>query len=142
MRLSYARQLTVRERTSALAATSDPATSTLLSCHVSVSYNFPTAHREHCASASAMQPDDPGATKGHCMALPVKAVKAGQQSYWLDQISRNREEYFPGKGESPGRFVGKVAATSDLVGEATPKQVHACSGAWTRPPTAAARSAR
>jgi hypothetical protein len=26
------------------------------------------------------------------VALPVKALKAGQESYWLDQIARNREE--------------------------------------------------
>src|SRR5829696_1288215 len=40
------------------------------------------------------------------VALPVKALKAGQENYWLDQIARNREEYFSGRGESPGRFVG------------------------------------
>ena len=28
------------------------------------------------------------------VALPVKALKAGQEGYWLDQIARNREEYF------------------------------------------------
>ena len=28
------------------------------------------------------------------VALPVKALKAGQEAYWLDQIARNREEYF------------------------------------------------
>jgi conjugative relaxase-like TrwC/TraI family protein len=59
------------------------------------------------------------------VALPVKALKAGQESYWLDQIAKNREEYFSGKGESPGRFVGGVAATSGLDGEAAPEQVHA-----------------
>jgi conjugative relaxase-like TrwC/TraI family protein len=59
------------------------------------------------------------------VALPVKALKAGQEAYWLDQIAKNREEYFSGKGESPGRFVGQVAAASGLVGEATPEQVHA-----------------
>jgi TrwC relaxase len=57
------------------------------------------------------------------MALPVKALKAGQEAYWLDQIAKNREEYFSGKGESPGRFVGSVAAASGLAGEATPEQV-------------------
>jgi ABC-2 type transport system ATP-binding protein len=40
------------------------------------------------------------------VALPVKALKAGQEAYWLDQIARNREEYLSGRGESPGRFVG------------------------------------
>src|SRR6266511_3205181 len=62
---------------------------------------------------------------GRDVALPVKALKAGQESYWLDQIAKNREEYFSGKGESPGRFVGEAATASGLTGEATPEQVHA-----------------
>jgi TrwC relaxase len=59
------------------------------------------------------------------VALPVKALKAGQEAYWLDQIARNREEYFSGRGESPGRFVGSTAAASGLEGIATPEQVGA-----------------
>jgi conjugative relaxase-like TrwC/TraI family protein len=59
------------------------------------------------------------------VALPVKALKAGQESYWLDQIARNREEYFSGRGESPGRFVGSAAATAGLDGAASPEQVQA-----------------
>jgi conjugative relaxase-like TrwC/TraI family protein len=59
------------------------------------------------------------------VALPVKALKAGQESYWLDQIARNREEYFSGRGESPGRFVGSAAAAAGLVGVASPEQVRA-----------------
>jgi conjugative relaxase-like TrwC/TraI family protein len=59
------------------------------------------------------------------VALPVKALKAGQESYWLDQIARNREEYFSGRGESPGRFVGRAAATTGLDGQANPEQVRA-----------------
>jgi len=59
------------------------------------------------------------------VALPVKALKAGQESYWLDQIARNREEYFSGRGESPGRFVGSAAATAGLEGIASPEQVRA-----------------
>ena len=59
------------------------------------------------------------------MALPVKALKAGQESYWLDQIARNREEYFSGRGESPGRFVGSAAAAAGLDGTAGPDQVRA-----------------
>jgi conjugative relaxase-like TrwC/TraI family protein len=59
------------------------------------------------------------------VALPVKALKAGQESYWLDQIARNREEYFSGRGESPGRFVGTAAAESGLEGTATAEQVQA-----------------
>jgi conjugative relaxase-like TrwC/TraI family protein len=59
------------------------------------------------------------------VALPVKALKAGQESYWLDQIACNREEYFSGRGESPGRFVGSAAQTSDLAGTASAEQVRA-----------------
>jgi hypothetical protein len=59
------------------------------------------------------------------VALPVKALKAGQESYWLDQIARNREEYFSGRGESPGRFVGSAAAAAGLDGIASPEQVRA-----------------
>src|SRR5829696_5455899 len=59
------------------------------------------------------------------VALPVKALKAGQEAYWLDQIARNREEYFSGRGESPGRFVGNAAAAAGLDGAATPEQVQA-----------------
>jgi conjugative relaxase-like TrwC/TraI family protein len=59
------------------------------------------------------------------VALPVKALKAGQESYWLDQIARNREEYFSGRGESPGRFMGSAAAAAGLEGTAGPDQVRA-----------------
>ncbi|HEV8166538.1 MAG TPA: MobF family relaxase [Actinomycetota bacterium] len=59
------------------------------------------------------------------MALPVKALKAGQEAYWLDQIARNREAYFSGRGESPGRFVGSAAQASGLEGVASAEQMRA-----------------
>jgi hypothetical protein len=59
------------------------------------------------------------------VALPVKALKAGQEAYWLDQIARNREEYFSGRGESPGRFVGTAAQASGLEDIASAEQVQA-----------------
>jgi hypothetical protein len=59
------------------------------------------------------------------VALPVKALKAGQEAYWLDQIACNREEYFSGRGESPGRFVGSAAHASGLEGIASAEQVRA-----------------
>jgi conjugative relaxase-like TrwC/TraI family protein len=59
------------------------------------------------------------------VALPVKALKAGQEAYWLDQIARNREEYFSGRGESPGRFLGSAAGAAGLAGVASPEQVGA-----------------
>jgi conjugative relaxase-like TrwC/TraI family protein len=59
------------------------------------------------------------------VALPVKALKAGQEAYWLDQIARNREEYFSGRGESPGWFVGSAAQAGGLEGVASAEQVRA-----------------
>jgi conjugative relaxase-like TrwC/TraI family protein len=59
------------------------------------------------------------------VALPVKALKAGQEAYWLNQIARDREEYFSGRGESPGRYVGSAAAAAGLEGTANPEQVRA-----------------
>src|SRR5215213_7669298 len=59
------------------------------------------------------------------LALPVKALHVGQEDYWLDQIAKDREEYFSGRGESPGRFIGDVASASGLSGEATAEQVRA-----------------
>jgi hypothetical protein len=66
-----------------------------------------------------------GGGRVRLVALPVKALKAGQEAYWLDQIARNREEYFSGRGESPGRFVGTAAAAAGLGGIATAEQVRA-----------------
>jgi len=57
--------------------------------------------------------------------LPVKALKAGQEAYWLNQIARDRGEYLSGHGESPGRFVGSGAAAAGLEGVATAEQVRA-----------------
>jgi hypothetical protein len=59
------------------------------------------------------------------LALPAKALKVGQEDYWLDQIARDREEYFSGHGESPGRYVGSAAAATGLAGVATAEQVRA-----------------
>jgi conjugative relaxase-like TrwC/TraI family protein len=62
---------------------------------------------------------------GDGLALPAKALKVGQEDYWLDQIARDREEYFSGHGESPGRYVGSAAAASGLSGVASTEQVRA-----------------
>jgi len=59
------------------------------------------------------------------LALPVKALKAGQEAYWLDQIARDRGEYFSGRGESPGRFVGSAATVAGPEGVASAEQVRA-----------------
>ena len=54
------------------------------------------------------------------MALPVKALKAGQESYWLDQIARNREEYFSGPESHAGSWAAPPPrpAWTDRLGRA------------------------
>jgi hypothetical protein len=72
----------------------------------------------HIRSCDARLPPGGGGKVGPG-GVAVKALKAGQEAYWLDQIARNRDEYFSGRGESPGRFVGRAAATAGLEGIAS-----------------------
>jgi hypothetical protein len=61
-----------------------------------------TQFQSFYTSASAMHGCPPGAGgRVGLVALPVKALKAGQEAYWLDQIAiaRNCEEYVSGRGE-------------------------------------------
>jgi conjugative relaxase-like TrwC/TraI family protein len=58
------------------------------------------------------------------VALGVTPLRVGQESYWLDQIARDRCEYYAGKGESPGWWLGSLAERSGLQGEASEEAVH------------------
>ena len=52
------------------------------------------------------------------MALGVTPLRVGQEAYWLDQIAHDRCEYYSGKGESPGWWVGSQAESIGLEGVA------------------------
>jgi conjugative relaxase-like TrwC/TraI family protein len=67
----------------------------------------------------------PTVVGGLGVALSVKALKVGQEEYWLDQIARNHEEYFSGHGESPGRYVGILAEQTGCRGVASAEAVQA-----------------
>jgi hypothetical protein len=95
-------------------------TSLLLELGATLPSNSKSSTQPHLRCTAALA----GGGKIGPVALPVKALKAGQESYWLDQIARNREEYFSGRGESPGRFLGSAAAAG-LDGVASPEQVQA-----------------
>ena len=45
-------------------------------------------------------------------------MRVGQEAYWLDQIAHDRCEYYSGKGESPGWWVGSLAERVGLEGVA------------------------
>ena len=58
------------------------------------------------------------------MALGVTPLRVGQEAYWLDQIAHDRCEYYSGKGESPGWWVGSLAERDGLEGVAEEAAVH------------------
>jgi conjugative relaxase-like TrwC/TraI family protein len=58
------------------------------------------------------------------LALGVTPLRVGQEAYWLDQIARDACEYYAGKGESPGWWLGSLAERAGLEGEASEEAVH------------------
>ncbi|HEX8134225.1 MAG TPA: MobF family relaxase, partial [Actinomycetes bacterium] len=56
--------------------------------------------------------------------LGVTPLRVGQEAYWLEQIARDRCEYYSGKGESPGWWVGTLAERAGLEGIASEAAVH------------------
>jgi hypothetical protein len=58
------------------------------------------------------------------MALGVTPLRVGQEAYWLDQLARDACEYYSGKGESPGWWLGSLAERSGLDGVAGEEAVH------------------
>jgi conjugative relaxase-like TrwC/TraI family protein len=58
------------------------------------------------------------------LALGVTPLRVGQEAYWLDQIAHDRCEYYSGKGESPGWWVGSLAERVGLEGVAEEAAVH------------------
>lgn len=58
------------------------------------------------------------------MALGMTPLRVGQEAYWLDQIARDACEYYSGKGESPGWWLGSLAERAGLQGEASEEAVH------------------
>jgi conjugative relaxase-like TrwC/TraI family protein len=58
------------------------------------------------------------------VALGVTPLRVGQEAYWLDQIARDACEYYAGKGESPGWWLGTLADRAGLEGVASDEAVH------------------
>jgi hypothetical protein len=57
------------------------------------------------------------------LALGVTPLRVGQEAYWLDQIAHDRCEYYSGKGESPGWWIGSLAEQTGLAGVAEDQAV-------------------
>jgi conjugative relaxase-like TrwC/TraI family protein len=58
------------------------------------------------------------------LALGVTPLRVGQEAYWLDQIARDRCEYYSACGESPGWWAGALAERAGLTGVASDQAVH------------------
>jgi conjugative relaxase-like TrwC/TraI family protein len=48
--------------------------------------------------------------------LSVAKIAPGQESYYLDTVAAGLEDYYSGRGESPGRWTGNAAKHLDLEG--------------------------
>jgi len=58
------------------------------------------------------------------LALGLTPLRVGQEDYWLDQIARNRHEYYSAQGEAPGWWVGSLAENAGLGSVATDEAIH------------------
>ncbi len=51
------------------------------------------------------------------MVADVAKLSVGRERYYLAEVAHTLEEYYAGKGESPGRWVGATAERMGLRGE-------------------------
>jgi conjugative relaxase-like TrwC/TraI family protein len=65
-------------------------------------------------------PLPPPAGRGAVVA-DVAKLSAGRERYYLDEVAHTLEDYYNGKGESPGRWVGPTAERLGLQAEVTNK---------------------
>lgn len=54
--------------------------------------------------------------------LNIGTLAAGGGEYYVGEVASSAEDYYAGRGESPGRWVGSVAKDLDLEGEVDPAQ--------------------
>src|SRR5436305_13833912 len=51
-----------------------------------------------------------------CRMLSVAKLTLGQEAYYEQQVARGLDDYYAGRGESPGIWTGRGAAELELVG--------------------------
>jgi conjugative relaxase-like TrwC/TraI family protein len=61
--------------------------------------------------------------------LSIGKIRAGQESYYSRQVAAGRDDYYSGKGEAPGEWAGRGAASLGLEGEVDPDDFRALMGA-------------
>src|ERR687891_1727329 len=95
--------------------------------------------RAPCSTAAAVEtPVGPPVLSGpaasalglHCRGsgppvLTIAKLGVGQESYYLSKVAQGIEDYYSGKGEVPGVWIGRGAARLGLVGEVAGAELRA-----------------
>ena len=55
---------------------------------------------------------------------------AGGAEYYLDKVANSVDDYYLGRGEAPGQWVGKAAAALGLVGQVDPEELRHLLAGW------------
>src|ERR671911_314869 len=99
-------------------------------------------YRAPCSTAAAVEtPVGPPVLSGpaasalwlHCRGsgppvLTIAKLGVGQESYYLSKVAQGIEDYYSGKGEVPGVWIGRGAARLGLVGEVAGAELRAVLG--------------
>src|SRR4051795_2490717 len=56
------------------------------------------------------------ALPGGCGVLSVAKLTLGQEAYYEQQVARGLDDYYAGRGEAPGLWIGSGASSLGLVG--------------------------
>jgi conjugative relaxase-like TrwC/TraI family protein len=55
--------------------------------------------------------------------LSIGKLGSGQERYYLDKVAEGAEDYYSGKGEAEGHWLGRAAAELELVGKIEPEEL-------------------
>ncbi len=61
--------------------------------------------------------------------LSIGKIRSGQEAYYSRQVAAGRDDYYSGKGEAPGEWAGRCAASLGLEGEVDSDDFRALMGA-------------
>jgi conjugative relaxase-like TrwC/TraI family protein len=61
--------------------------------------------------------------------LSIGKIRSGQEAYYSRQVAAGRDDYYSGKGEAPGEWAGRGAASLGLEGEVDSDDFRALMGA-------------
>ncbi|MGI8803498.1 MAG: MobF family relaxase [Solirubrobacteraceae bacterium] len=79
------------------------------------------------------QADPPAVCEGRCaslrvtfgLALSVGKIALGQHRYYEEQVAQGRDDYYSGRGEAPGEWIGRGARALGLEGRVSGEQFNA-----------------